>query len=322
MPMLDMPLSQLKEYQGLNPRPADFDAYWDEALAEMKAMDSDVQLVDADFQAPGVVCQHLYFTGVGNVRIHANFVRPANVNGKCPGVVSFHGYTAAANSFLSMLPYAYAGFFAVSLDVRGQGGESQDSSSKYGPTVYGHIVNGLNDPDPRNLFFRNVFLDAAQLAGILMDMEAVDETRVAAMGGSQGGALTLVCAALEPRIAYAAPQYPWLCDYKRVWEMDQACNAYQGLKDYFRRFDPRHEREDEIFYKLGYIDVQFLAPRIKGRVHMGTGLMDNICPPSTQFAAFNKITAEKDVEIYPDFGHEWLPGFDDKVHQQLMKMRG
>lgn len=320
MPMLDMPLSQLREYKGINPRPADFDAFWDASLSEMKALDAQVELTDASFKAPGVVCQHLYFTGAGNVRIHANFARPEKPANKCPGIVWFHGYTGAAPDFLSLLPYAYAGFYIASLDVRGQGGISQDSSSKYGPTVYGHIVNGLLDPHPRNLFFRNVFLDAAQLAGIVMAMERVDETRVAAMGGSQGGALTLACASLEPRIAFAAPQYPWLCDYKRVWEMDLDVNAYQGLKDYFRHFDPRHEHEDEIFTRLGYIDLQYLAPRIKAKVFMGTGLLDNICPPSSQFAAFNKIPGEKDVEIYPDFGHEWLPGFDAHVHQLLMKM--
>jgi hypothetical protein len=112
--------------------------------------------------------------------------------------------------------------------------------------VYGHIVKGLNE-GPENLFFRNVFLDAAQLAGIMMDMEQVDENRVGAMGGSQGGALTLACASLEPRIAIAAPRFPWLCDYKRVWDMDLDDRAYKGLRDYFRHFDPTHEKEEEIF---------------------------------------------------------------------------
>ena len=48
---------------------------------------------------------------------------------------------------------------------------------------------------------------------------------------------------------------------------------------------------------------------------MGTGLMDRICPPSTQFAAYNKISARKQVLIYPDFGHEMLPGHDDAVFE-------
>ncbi|MGQ9454342.1 MAG: acetylxylan esterase, partial [Armatimonadota bacterium] len=82
---------------------------------------------------------------------------------------------------------------------------------------------------------------------------------------------------------------------------------------YFRLFDPRHEREREIFTKLGYIDNQHLAPRIRARVLMLTGLMDTVCPPSTQFAVYNKITSRKDILIYPDFGHESLPGASDKI---------
>ena len=54
-----------------------------------------------------------------------------------------------------------------------------------------------------------------------------------------------------------------------------------------------------------------LASRIRAEVLMFTGLMDTICPPSTQFAAYNKITAPKEVVIYPDFGHEHLPGHGD-----------
>ena len=43
------------------------------------------------------------------------------------------------------------------------------------------------------------------------------------------------------------------------------------------------------------------------------GLMDTVCPPSTQFAAYNKITSPKALAIYPDFGHEDLPGFTDQT---------
>ena len=106
-----------------------------------------------------------------------------------------------------------------------------------------------------------------------------------------------------------------MSDYKRVWQIDQAKGSYFELQDYFRKFDPLHQREDEIFTKLGYIDVQHLAPRIRGRVMMGVGLMDTVCPPSTQFAAYNKIVSDKDLRVYPDFGHEALPGHPDAVFQ-------
>ncbi len=319
MPMIDMPLEQLKQYQGINPKPADFDAYWAESLEEMHAVDPQITLTDADFAAPGLVCQDLWFTGVGGARVHAKFVRPEKAAGKHPGMCVFHGYTGGSEAWMRLLPFAYAGYFVAAMDVRGQGGYSQDVSSKYGPTVFGHVVNGLNDPDPKNLFFRSVFLDAAQLAGILMNMEEVDATRVGAFGGSQGGALTLACASLEPRIAALAPEFPWLCDYRRVWEMDLDKSAYQGLQDYFRRFDPTHEHAEETFYKLGYVDLQHLAPRIRGKVLMLTGLMDVICPPSTQFAAYNKMMAEKEMVIYPDFGHEYLPDTDERTFAFMNK---
>jgi len=125
-------------------------------------------------------------------------------------------------------------------------------------------------------------------------------------------ALALVCAALEPRIKLAAPVYPFLCDYRRTWEMDLFKDAYEELRIFFRLFDPRHEREKETFTKLGYIDCQYLAPRIKAEVLMFTGLMDVVCPPSTQFAVYNKIKSRKQMVIYPDFGHEGLPGQGDK----------
>jgi len=89
------------------------------------------------------------------------------------------------------------------------------------------------------------------------------------------------------------------------------------LRTYFRLYDPRHDRQKEIFAKLGYIDIQHLAPRIKAEILMGTGLMDDICPPSSQFAAYNKITSKKNVLVYPDFTHEDLPGFNDAVFEFL-----
>jgi len=140
-------------------------------------------------------------------------------------------------------------------------------------------------------------------------------TAIGAFGGSQGGGLTLACAALEPRVKKAAPLYPFLCDYQRVWEMDLAKGAYEELAAYFRLFDPLHEREEEVFTKLGYIDSQHLAGRVRAEVLMAVGLMDVICPPSTQFAAYNKITSSKNLLIYPDFGHEGLPDVNDRIFE-------
>jgi len=314
-----MPLDELRTYGGRNPRPDDFEQYWGGAVEEMRSTDPQIELVPHALSAQFAECFDLYFTGVAGARIHAKYLRPAKSDAPHPAVLLFHGYSGNSGDWSDKLHYVAQGFSVAALDCRGQGGESEDVGGVRGSTLRGHIIRGLGD-DPRKLLFRDIFLDCAQLAGIVMDRPEVDEKRVGATGGSQGGALTLACAALEPRIARAAPMYPFLCDYQRVWEMDLAEAAYEELKAYFRWFDPRHEREPELFTKLGYIDVQHLAPRIKAKVLLFVGLMDMVCPPSTQFAAYNKISSEKDVIIYPDFGHEALPGASDAVFEFIAKL--
>jgi cephalosporin-C deacetylase len=319
MPLtFDLSIEELKFYHGINPRPQDFDAFWEKSLKEMRAIDPQVELAPAEFQVSNAECFHMYFTGVGGARVHAKLLRPAGSLGPHPAILQFHGYTGDSGDWSDKLAYVSEGFTVAALDCRGQAGLSEDRGNVAGNTLHGHIIRGLEDAlkgSPEKLLFRQVFLDTAQLAQIVMDMPDVDAGRVGAMGGSQGGALTVACSALEPRIRRAAPTFPFLSDYKRVWEMDQAKDAYKELQEYFRHADPTHKLEGKAFEMLGYIDIQFLAPRIRAEVLWGIGLMDTICPPSSQFAVYNKVSSSKKMTIYPDFGHEWLPGFNDQVFQ-------
>lgn len=320
MPILDMPLEQLKIYEGRNECPEDLDAFWDRGVAEMEGLGTSCELLPADFQVPGAECFDLWFTGVGGARIHGHYVRPRQRKEKLPAVVQFHGYTGNCGSFTSLLSWVAAGFCCAAMDCRGQGGRSEDNAVIRGNTNRGHIIRGLDEAQPEKLYYRNVFLDTAQIARIVMALPEVDGARVGAYGGSQGGGLTLACAALTPSLNRAAPQMPFLSDYRRVWEMDLDIIAYQELRDYFRLFDPTHERETEIFTRLGYIDVHNMAHRIACPIRMYTGLLDNICPPSTQFAAFNRIRSQKDVVLYPDFSHEGYPGMDDDQMSYMLRM--
>lgn len=317
MPMIDMPLAELRQYQGTNPKPADFDVYWDRALMELRSVEPMVELVASDFQTPQAECFDMYYNGVRGARIHAKYLRPRDLGQPHPAVLLFHGYSGNAGDWSDKLSYVSLGYSVLAMDCRGQGGLSEDTGGVKGTTLNGHIVRGLDD-HPDQLLFRQIFLDTAQLARVAFELPETDVSRVYATGGSQGGALTLACAALEPRIRKLAAVFPFLCDYKRVWEMDLAKDAYQELRTFFRYHDPLHEREEEMFTKLGYIDLQFLAERIRGEVLMLVGLMDTVCPPSTQFAAYNKMTAKKQLVIYPDYGHEHLPAANDKVMQFLL----
>ena len=93
MPMIDMPLEKLMTYEGRTPCPPQLDAFWDRALAEMRAIDPEVELRPASFHVPGVECFDLYFTGVGGARVHAKYLRPM-VKAKTkphPAIVQFTG---------------------------------------------------------------------------------------------------------------------------------------------------------------------------------------------------------------------------------------
>lgn len=319
MPLVDMSLERLREYKGINPKPADFEEYWDKALSELDKINPDPQFKPYGFSASFADAYELTFTSTRNARIYVKFLKPAKTSGKHPAVIVFHGLGGSSPSWFDLLAYVAEGYVVAAMDTRGQGGYSEDVGGVPGTTFTTPFMRGI-DGEPEDLYCKDIFLDTALIAKIVMGLDYVDETRVAVTGGSQGGALSVACAALVPEIKICAPQYPYYSDYKRVWNMDLAKGAYEGIRYYFRSFDPRHEREDELFERLGYIDLHHLAPRIKAKYYMGTGLMDVVCPPSTQFAIYNNLTCEeKEVVIYPDFGHEALKGHNDKIFEYIVK---
>ncbi|MDR1093656.1 MAG: acetylxylan esterase [Clostridiales bacterium] len=317
MPILDMPLEQLYLYGGRNPRPDDFDAYWEAGLAE--AANTPLGLTAE--KVPGLVarnaeCYDLYFDSVKNSRVYCRYARPANVkpDEKLPVLLQFHGYGGDGGPFVDKIAWAGQGYIVLAMDCRGQGGRSEDCNPVKGRTQGGLIMRGFDDPDPTNLYFRNVFLDTVQIVKAAKSLPNADPDRIYATGGSQGGALTVACAALNGKdIKKAAPVHPFLCDYKRVWEMDLARNAYHDIYEHLRFYYPTYEKQAGFWERLGHIDLQFLAPRITADVLWATGLMDNICPPSSQFAAYNKIKSKKQIRIYPDFAHEGMPGLADEI---------
>ncbi|NLV58369.1 MAG: acetylxylan esterase [Clostridiales bacterium] len=315
MPILDMPLAELERYQGA-PIPGDFDAYWEEALSQVE--DRAYTIAPSDFSLPGYECSILTFTGVGGAQVGGKFIRPLG-EGMLPGVVVFHGYRGNSGDFFNLLPYAAAGMAVFAMDVRGQMGISQDNFVSTGNTLLGHIVRGLEEYNPKRLFYRNVFLDTVQSVRILMSMPFVDAMRVGVTGGSQGGALATACAGLEPRVKVAAIAYPFLSDYRRVWEMDMGKRAYEELEYFIRWRDPLHERLEDMFRTLDYIDVSHLAPRIKARTHFFLTLQDDICPPSTQFAVYNNTPEPKSRDIYYNHGHEGLPRMGDRTLRFLLE---
>ncbi|WBQ05217.1 acetylxylan esterase [Kribbella sp. CA-293567] len=311
----EMSSEELLSYQGTNPRPADFDQFWEKGLAELAGTDPATEFVEAtDFPLPFARTEHLYFTGTGGYRVHAKVIRPHNAEG--PAVLMFHGYGGEQPQWIDLLPYAARGFTVAALDVRQQVGFRTGSQQSNSFSLRNHLVEGL-DGGPEELLYRHVFLDTRRLADIIGALPGVDAGRIGTTGWSQGGGLSLVCAALTPGIKYTASVFPFLSDYQRAWELNLDTEPYNEITTWFKKRDPRHLREQEVFSTLGYIDLQHLAPRIRSEVTLYVGLEDQTCPPSTQYAAYNKLAGAKQLRVYPDFGHDDLPGASDEIFQSL-----
>ena len=233
MPLIDMPLARLKEYGGVNPRPDDFDEFWNSSLEELASVNLNPNFEPYDFPSSIAESYKLTITSTKGARIFAKFLKPKKINGKAPAVLVFHGLSGSSPEWNDAIKFVSEGYVVAMLDTRGQGGYSEDVGGVPGTTYSTPFMRGF-DGEPKDLHCRDLFLDTAALAKVIMSLDYVDPTRIAATGGSQGGALTIACASLVPEIKLCIPVYPYLCDYKRVWDMDLDKGAYEGMRYYLR----------------------------------------------------------------------------------------
>ncbi|MEG1847369.1 MAG: acetylxylan esterase [Lachnospiraceae bacterium] len=313
MPSVDMALEQLEHYNGTNPRPKDFWSFWDIQVKKTEQMTLSYEIQKSKIpESKYLTYYDLWFTGIGGSRIHAKYLKP-KIQSDAPVMLQFHGYPGASRGWFEQTSWAGLGYALLAMDCPGQGGYSEDKIARQGTTASDHIIMGLDGP-VEQMYYVQTFLDTCLMVRIAKELEGIDHTRICINGASQGAGLGLVCAALNHKdIVRCAALYPFLSDYKRAWDMDRDLVVYDGLRYYTRWFDPQGLRTQEIFTKLGYIDVQNFVERIECPVLFGTGLMDVFCPPSTQFAVYHHITAPKKHLIFPDYAHEEIGAFDEAV---------
>lgn len=310
MPMLDMPIQKLNNYLGKGIYPSDFMDYWDQQVRQLNQMPLVYELVKKEFLNKCADYYDLYFTSLDGARIHAKYICPKNAQ-KAPLILQFHDYKQGSKSWHHLTRYIGIGYAVLAMDCRGQGGMSEDRGGVLGTTVCGHLMMGIDD-ELDQMYYRKVYLDAYLLSKIAEKLPEIDEKKIISYGQGQGGALAIVVAALNERIPKCVAKDPFLADFKRVWEMDLDTLMYEGLRYYFRWFDPLHKRKDEVFLRLGYFDVVHFAKQLNCKFLLGTGLLDSACPPSTQYAIFNQATCEKVHLVFAKFGHELCNRFEDE----------
>lgn len=307
-----------QSYFGEGKKPEDFDEFWNKELNELDKLKLDYQMIKKEDLCSNIADFYdLWFEGVEKGRVHCQLIVPKNINGKIPIMLMFHGYHTDSGDWVGKVGLAAEGIAVLALDARGQGGLSEDCSVVQGGILQGLIIRGI-EQGPENLYFKRVFLDCAQMAKIAYTLPFVDPQNVYCQGASQGGALALVAAALEPRISKAIVQYPFLSDFQAQFSGDIDNSAYAELAYYFKFRDPQHNWDSKFFHTLSYIDLRFLVSRIQATVVWGIGLRDTICPPFSQFAVYNHIKTKKIMLAFEEYGHEYLPTFGDTVNNFIL----
>lgn len=223
----------------------------------------------------------------GNVTIEGFYAVP-KVPGKYPVIISYMGY--GSDPWLPGGDYN-PDFAEFVLSTRGQG--IQKAANTYGDW----ILHGLDSKE--NYYYRGAFMDLVRAIDFVFSRPEVDPEKIVAEGGSQGGAFTLAACALDHRIKAAAPTIPFLSDYPDYFKIAPwPASAFVGyLKEH------PEKTWDEIYPLLSFFDVKNLAPMIRCPILMAAGLQDDVCPPHTNFAAYNQITSEKKYYVFPDQGH-------------------
>ncbi|MXN90853.1 prolyl oligopeptidase family serine peptidase [Flavobacterium sp. Sd200] len=154
----------------------------------------------------------------------------------------------------------------------------------------GYLVNGIEDRD--KYYMKKVYLSCVRAIDYITSLPEWDGKNVIAQGGSQGGALALVTAGLDPRVTVCAASYPALSDM--VGYLHDRAGGYPHMFKELKGMD-----KPEIIKTLEYYDVVNFAKQIKVPVFMTWGFNDNTCPPTTSYAAYNVIKASKTALITP-----------------------
>ena len=313
MAFFDLSRDQLETYRPARTEPADFDAFWADTLAAARSHPLGARFDTIDLGLTLIETYDVTFNGYGGQPIKAWFLKPRGAAGPLPCVVEYNGYGGGRGFAFEHMLYAAAGYAYLFMDTRGQGsawgsgGHTPDlAPDGDSPQHPGFMTRGVLDP--RTYYYRRLFTDAVRAVDAVRSRADVDGSRVAVTGGSQGGGIALATAGLVPDLAGCLPDVPFLCGYRRATEITDKY-PYFEISLYCRI---HRDKIDTVFNTLSYFDGWNFAARAKAPALFSVGLMDDICPPSTVYGAFNHYAnAQKEIRVYEYNNHEGGQGHHD-----------
>jgi cephalosporin-C deacetylase-like acetyl esterase len=188
------------------------------------------------------------------------------------------------------------------------------------PSVYIDLGNGIlngyfnhNLDDRDRFFYKRVYIGCVRANDFLTSLPQFDGVNLAVTGGSQGGALSIVTAALDSRVKNLGAFYPALSDVTGYLS-----GRAGGWPHYFDKANTAYNNTKEKLKTLGYYDVVNFAKRVKVPGFYSWGYNDETCPPTSMYAVYNSITAPKELFLALETGHWTYPEQNEKMTNWLL----
>ncbi|MFF1499821.1 acetylxylan esterase [Streptomyces sp. NPDC058316] len=308
MPLTDLSLADCLDHRPELPVPAGFDAFWSSTLGATPAVDGTGPagkpvFSPVDTGLDRIRTYDVTLPGFAGRPVHGWLHLPAGSTGPLGCIVEFLGYGRGRGFAHENLLWVSAGYAHLIMDTRGQGwsaasGSTADTDAGAAGTVPGFVTRGIESPE--TYYYRRVFTDAVRCVEAMRTHPEVDPDRIVVTGVSQGGGIALAVSGLVPGLAGVMPDVPFLCDFRRAAEISGR-SPYTEIAEYPKL---HRDRAGTVFTTLAHFDAALLATRATAPALFSIAMMDEICPPSTCFTAYNHYAGPKDVRVYEFNGHE------------------
>jgi cephalosporin-C deacetylase-like acetyl esterase len=167
-------------------------------------------------------------------------------------------------------------------------------------TLDGYPFFNLDDRD--RYYYKRVYLGCVRANDLLCSLPEFDGSTLAVTGGSQGGALSIVTAGLDPRVKFLAAFYPALCDVTGYLS-----GRAGGWPHMFSESNKAFNVKKDKIETSKYYDVVNFARMVKAPGFYSWGYNDVTCPPTSMYSAYNVIQAPKKLCIFEETGHWTFP---------------
>lgn len=293
--------------------PHDFQEFWTNAKEEAAKIPMDTKLTFLPERSNEKV--DVYQVSIQNyelgARVYGILAKP-KIEGKYPALLQVPG--AGIRPYQGNIALAEQGVITLEIGIHGipVTYEKELYNNLSGGALRGYNYFNLDDRD--KYYYKRVYLGCVRAIDYIFSLEEFDGSNLAVYGGSQGGALSIVTAALDSRVKHLASFYPALSDLTGYLH-----GRAGGWPHMFTQGNASYLKKEDKINVSAYYDVVNFARSVKVPGFYSWGYNDETCPPTSIYAAYNLIQAPKDLYLVQETGHWTYPLQREKVNEWLLK---